>query len=519
MKKRIFKIEFEDALKSKDLKFLEGILKRLSRELSPKELSSIINDTLDMDGNSALHLAAINGEKDLTALLVKYGAQIDQKNDAERTALEEAELSNATRLGKALNALTFGYTDYKDTSKTQSFIKETTKSISKIQSMARGMKHKANLKEAIALKEIFLNAITDYRSPNKNSLVGTILAIQERFGAERTASILNQPTDKNKNTALHLAAASGDTDLAKLLIEFGANPNVKNKQGYTPKETAIKNQRSILGKIANYPDTTAVQEYLANPEKTENISPVNKSSFHEAVKTLIHYYEFNANNKSSKNDSEVIQALLKLQNFSKTKDFQNNPLDYLDPKTLLQLEKVVLAQNDAKSPLYQKGASGWINYYDHDKFIINAINSTKAIIQAKDDFDLKLKQKIALTDFKRAFQFYQTSKEKDVKKIEIILKRLDNTTKEYVLGESVDAKGNTALHIAALNGDLFLAKSLVSNGANIFAENFKKETPEILAKKNQRSFIGWLANYPDTAPVKDYLSQIPATKKLTVRSK
>ena len=47
-------------------------------------------------------------------------------------------------------------------------------------------------------------------------------------------------TDKNSNTALHLAAQRGFTDLAKELLRWGADPHRKNREGKIPMEIAIE---------------------------------------------------------------------------------------------------------------------------------------------------------------------------------------------------------------------------------------------------------------------------------------
>jgi ankyrin repeat protein len=44
----------------------------------------------------------------------------------------------------------------------------------------------------------------------------------------------------NGNTALHWAASKGDIEIARILLDHGANPTVRNREGQTPLELAHK---------------------------------------------------------------------------------------------------------------------------------------------------------------------------------------------------------------------------------------------------------------------------------------
>ncbi|GFH08457.1 ANK_REP_REGION domain-containing protein [Haematococcus lacustris] len=46
--------------------------------------------------------------------------------------------------------------------------------------------------------------------------------------------VLAQALDENRRSALHFAAALGKQDCVRLLLEAGANPNLQDKDGYTP---------------------------------------------------------------------------------------------------------------------------------------------------------------------------------------------------------------------------------------------------------------------------------------------
>lgn len=52
-----------------------------------KEDNMDLIEVPDTFNNSPLHIAAINGHVDVVHLLIKYGAEVDSRNDQERTPL------------------------------------------------------------------------------------------------------------------------------------------------------------------------------------------------------------------------------------------------------------------------------------------------------------------------------------------------------------------------------------------------------------------------------------------------
>lgn len=76
--------------------------------------------------------------------------------------------------------------------------------------------------------------------------------------------IANEFTDSHGNTALHLAAASGNKEMVKILVEEGyADIFAKNQKGQTPAEAAKENQRTYVETAMGYTNTDQAQEYLA----------------------------------------------------------------------------------------------------------------------------------------------------------------------------------------------------------------------------------------------------------------
>lgn len=83
-----------------------------------------------------------------------------------------------------------------------------------------------------------------------------------------------------------------------------------------------------------------------------------------------------------------------------------------------------------------------------------------------------------------------------------------NTQKENPQIEFPDADGNTALHLAASHGHVFVVKTLLDEGANINACNRNKETPLHLAAAN-----GHLEVVQDLLKAKAYFSVVDGQQR------
>ena len=69
--------------------------------------------------------------------------------------------------------------------------------------------------------------------------------------------------DNSGRTALHYAAAAGYTDVARALVDHGADVNAKDVDGVTPVEAALGKLRGrARGGAAAYPETAALLQGL-----------------------------------------------------------------------------------------------------------------------------------------------------------------------------------------------------------------------------------------------------------------
>ena len=103
------------------------------------------------------------------------------------------------------------------------------------------------------------------------------------------------------------------------------------------------------------------------------------------------------------------------------------------------------------------------------------------------------------------------------------LSKMNEDERVYVLAEPF-ADGNTAIHFAALNGNLELTELLVENGADLNAKNSKGKTPIAVASDANRGWGGAALNavtlgnagYVNTQAVQDYLGQAAARQQQEV---
>ncbi|GAX77715.1 hypothetical protein CEUSTIGMA_g5158.t1 [Chlamydomonas eustigma] len=84
--------------------------------------------------------------------------------------------------------------------------------------------------------------------------------IAKMLGGGREA--LAQVVDENSRSALHFAAALGNVDCVKILVEAGANVNLQDKEGYTPLHMA--------GGYMHTSTMTALLEAGSDPEVKDN---------------------------------------------------------------------------------------------------------------------------------------------------------------------------------------------------------------------------------------------------------
>jgi hypothetical protein len=168
-------------------------------------------------------------------------------------------------------------------------------------------------------------------------------------------SYLNEPDDNGK-TKLFLACESNQTKEAKVLLEHGADPNIKNKEGISCLELAVRNNNfelvSLLLKNENVKINFDIFYYS---RAQQHAQPEIFKLLYDHFKVPVKKHKKDIMNASACND-----ALFKQQpfSFSSVESVEQNPISSIASQLYTKnhnLKKVVLIElsNAYKCPLLQ----------------------------------------------------------------------------------------------------------------------------------------------------------------------
>jgi ankyrin repeat protein len=167
-------------------------------------------------GRTLLHIAAIEGYKDLAALLLAKGAEVDAKDVDGRTPLDQAAGKDDKDLVELLLANGASVNARDNRGDTPLFWADESKDAT----------------ELLLAKGAEVNV--------RNNEGNTLLYCAALMGDKKVVEVLleNKADVNVKNskgeTPLHLAALRGEMDVAELLLAYRADVNAKNDHGDTP---------------------------------------------------------------------------------------------------------------------------------------------------------------------------------------------------------------------------------------------------------------------------------------------
>jgi uncharacterized protein len=276
------------------------------------------------------------------------------------------------------------------------------------------------------------------------------IADPKNYGYDKIASLLQSCVDINScleegDTFLILASSYGRFDVVKLLIESGANPNLLNEEGLSPLVAAASGGHT---EIYNYLLPLTRLESQEGTQSLLSIGQITRSRWEhfDSNENLIHEFD----KAACEGKVEVLKRMIS----------EGFPVNAVRPSggTIL-------------------GESIFVSIYSGNSVIINSLLSAGANPNL-GFLDQKVTPLLNATEY--------TSEKKYRKMCREICEQLIAT------GASINERNNigeTALIIAAKNGDNDLVKVLIRSGANTSIKDNKGFTALDYAKKRKHQQI------------------------------
>jgi len=183
---------------------------------------------------TALHLAAFDGDLPTLALLLKFGAQIDAKDNMGRTPLHWA--------AKGENPAVIPYL----VANGAEVSARDSEKLSPIEHSV--LEGKVEIVKALRKNGAIFDP-NEFTMDPFNTFHGEIIVYDRPevvAGMIAAGADLNLPDRRNGNAALHLAAWHERLDLIGLLLQAGAEINLQNDLGYTPLFLAVGSENGAV---------------------------------------------------------------------------------------------------------------------------------------------------------------------------------------------------------------------------------------------------------------------------------
>ena len=454
---------------------LSSSLSLLDREYRDKELNAIVDvvktlldrganpNALNEDGSSALAMLKLNGEKSETKtkvfdLLLNAGAHFGISSIVGAELLQSAVKNYDTALVKKL------------------------------------LTHKANPnikdEEGNSSLSIAVSMCKDSYDPS-----GELIKLLIEHGADLNTQ------DKNRVSLMQTAVSFNYPHIMNLLLESGANPNLRDKEGNSPLSYLVDEALKTVSYSPVFKDKIVeLQGFLHHRFTDPNIlgsgdvSPIesilngkvisdsDQYNKNQLLKTLIDHPNSNPNILDKKGvsmlsnaikigNSEFVNTLLTKADVSLPDSDGTTPLQHAIKQNRPDLVKKLLGNGANPMSL---GKNGELPL----KTTIDALLSNKRLFingyNARDNYIEIIEKLIIRTDPDQCSNLlHYIIKSKDEKLIDILIKHSDNL-------DVKDSNGKTALQNAMENKDTALVKKLVSQGSILNKQISEiSETPRI----------------------------------------
>ena len=293
-------------------------------------------DALDNDHETPLHFASREGNAEVAHLLVGHGASINARNNEGQTPghLLLAMDSDDLDIGIIRFFLERG-ADVNAADNNHSTLLHEALYSGSAEAARLLLEHGANINarnnEGQTPRHLLLAMDTE------DIDIDTI-----RFFLERGADV--DAVDNDHSTLLHKASYSGNTEVARLLFEHGANINALNKDGQTPQH--------LLAMVSEDLDVDTIRLFLEHGADVDvvdnNHSMLHKASYKGNVKVaqLLLEYGGNINARSEEGHTPLHRVLVGLTDGARAHFFDTIQL-------LLEYGADIDALDDAQStPLH-----------------------------------------------------------------------------------------------------------------------------------------------------------------------
>ena len=477
---------------------------------------------LSSEGRPPLMVALTKGNDEITQLLLKHGADINQPDAGGSTVLYHAVLSNNKKMAEFLieNGADVNLTEERGVTLLMMAINgRVDKEIIRLL-LEKGANPNAQVPQSgnallIAITNEDTDAVKlllDYGAdPNTMAPQPLLFAALFKNNFEITKLLLEnsanpnmrfEDIEKGNPTPLIHASGANQKDIAQLLLQYGADANLKNANGLTALMVAINNKNNDLVKllIDNGVDINfrVNLKNVAKQLEIERATPLMSAIFadnYEAIKLLFQNGVNTSIRTTFIHDYTVSKVVYELSPLAYTIMYNK------DNNIVISLLNYAGIISNDTSLLYTPIKKGDL---EMTKLLINngcptdiknAIMVANQVHQDKIENFLKLITKETLD--KNTEQLLSASSSGNLSLAEDAIRNL-------AFINFVDTNGNTPLINAVSNKNAEMVKLLLDNGANTNIRNKQGDTALILAVREGNIRIAkLLLDHHANANVKD----------------
>ncbi|KAN0137681.1 Ankyrin repeat-containing domain protein [Lactarius tabidus] len=394
----------------------------------------------DNRGNTPLHFAAPRGHLEITRMLLELKADVNSQDDEGSTPLQRASQVQRERKSDIMRLLL----DYGANVNVYDKCRNT-------------LLHFAASEGHIEVARMLLERGADVNFKNDEGLAplqrasqvpqegkSVVMRLLLDYGANADLY------DKRRNTPLHFAASEGHLEVARMLLERGADVNSKNDEGLTPLQRASQIQQEGKSDIMRL-----LLDYGANA-----------NVYDKRRNTPLHF-------AASEGHLEVVRMLLEL----------GADVNSKNEKGLTPLLQALQGRREGHRDIIQLLLDHGANVNMHDKrrntplhFAASEGHFEVARILLEHGADVNSQNDEGLTPLQQA------SQGQHLEYREVIRLLLDCDANVNMR----DNNGNTTLHFAASEGHLEVARMLLERGADVNSQNDEGLTPLRRASQVQR---------------------------------